>query len=111
MSKWIKKGDKVVVTKGNDLGRTGTVKAKVGDRLIVEGICMHKRHMKRRSEETRSEIVSIEGSIHMSNVAICNDAGKKLKLKVTYDQNGHKKLVYVEEGKELLYRDVVKAGK
>ena len=38
MSRWIKKGDKIVVIAGNDRGKTGEVVARQGQRVIVQGV-------------------------------------------------------------------------
>lgn len=111
MSKWIKKGDKVLVMKGNDAGRTGLVLARKGEKILVEGIAMCKKHMKRRSQETRSEIVEMERMIHISNVALCNDEGKKIKVRPSIGKKGEKRLSYLVGGKEQIHREIVKAAK
>ncbi len=108
MSKWLKKNDKVVVMAGNDQGRVGKILSRIKERVIVQGVNMRKRHMKQRSQETRSEIVAIERSIHISNVSACNEAEKPVKLRVRTNKEGKKEIYYLDGGSEVLYRQ---AGK
>ncbi|MGE0199258.1 MAG: 50S ribosomal protein L24 [Simkaniaceae bacterium] len=106
--KWIKKGDKVLVTSGNDRGKVGEVIAKKDTRILVQGINVRKRHMKSRDQNQKSEIISIERPIHISNVALCNAEGKKLKLKSKFGKDGSKELVYFDNDKEVSYRTLKK---
>ena len=107
--KWIKKGDKVLVLSGNDRGMVGEVLAKKDSRILVHGINICKRHMKARQQGQKSEIVSMEKPIHISNVALCDGDGKRLKLNVKVGDNGAKELVYTDSGKEVSYRTLKKA--
>ncbi len=75
----MKKGDKVLVITGNDKGRTGAVMRKVGDRVVIQGINIRKRHMKKRAQNMPSQIIEMEVPIHISNVCLCDDDGKKVK--------------------------------
>jgi len=109
-SKWIKTGDRVVITCGNDLGTIGTVLAKKGDRILVQGVNVRRRHMKSRKQEQRSEIINIERPIHVSNVALCNMEGKILKLRSEVKEDGSKELVYVDNGKKTNYRTLRKGN-
>ena len=68
--KWIKKGDKVLVISGNDSGKVGEVIAKDDTRILVQGINVRKRHMKARQQGQKSDIISLEKPIHISNVAL-----------------------------------------
>ena len=106
MSKWLKKDDKVVVITGNDKGRVGKVMSRLKDRVIVQGVNVRKKHMKKRSEETRSEIVEIERPLHISNVSACNEAEKPVRLKARTNKEGKKEIYFLEEGKEVLYRQL-----
>ncbi len=104
MSSWLKKDDKVIVITGNNKGKIGAVLACGGDKVLIKGVNIKKKHMKKRSENGRSEIIDIEAPIHISNVAPCNADGKKIKLKSKVEDNGAKSLYYVEDGKEVVYR-------
>jgi large subunit ribosomal protein L24 len=73
MAAKIKKGDKVVVLTGRDKGRTGEVlEVRPADgRAVVRGIHMVKRHQ-RQTPQQEGGIISKEGSIHLSNLAIAD---------------------------------------
>lgn len=101
MSKWIRKDDKVVVLTGNDKGTTGTVLARKGDKVVVQGVNVRKRHMKSRSQDRPSEIIQIERAIHISNVALCDDDGKKIKA-VAKNSDGKKELFAVGQEEKVL---------
>ena len=73
MAAKIKKGDKVIVLAGRDKGRTGEVLAvhPADDRALVRGIHMVKRHQ-RQTAQQEGGIVSKEGTIHLSNLALAD---------------------------------------
>ena len=103
MSKWIKKGDKVIVTSGNNAGKIGEVLSRKGDRVVIQGANIRKRHMKRRAESGPGEIIEMEKPIDISNVSICNAEGKAVRLKVkTVD--GLKQLYYKDGQNEVVHR-------
>ncbi len=108
MSKWIKKGDKVVVIAGNDRGKTGEVIARQGERVVIQGINIRKKHAKRRQKTPGTEILEMEMPIHISNVSHCSKEGAPVKVKVRMDKDGNKALVYMNEGKEVTLRQVSK---
>ncbi len=108
MSKWLKKDDKVVVITGNDKGRVGKVMSRKDQHVIVQGVNVRKKHMKKKSEETRSEIVEIERRIHISNVSACNEAERPVRLKVRTNHDGIKEIYFLEKGKEIIYREAKK---
>lgn len=108
MSKWIRKGDKVLVLAGNEKGKTGTVLSRKGERVLIQGLNVRKKHVKRKTQADRG-IIDIEVPIHVSNVAICNDEGKAVKIQVKLSGKGKKQLVYLENDKEVIYREVAKA--
>jgi len=107
-NKWIKKDDTVLIIAGNDKGKIGTVLAKKDDRILVQGVNVRKKHLKRRERTAPSEIVDIELPVHVSNVALCNTDGKKIDLKVR-EKGGEKELYYVEGSKEVVFRTLKKS--
>lgn len=111
MSKFLRKDDKVIVIAGNDKGKVGNVMAVKNDRILVQGINIRKKHVKRKSEDSKSDIVSIEVPIHISNVLPCSQDGKQVKVKVRNGQEGNKELFYIADGKEVVYRTISKAKK
>ena len=67
----IKKGDKVVVLAGRDKGKRGEVieiRPKEG-RALVRGVNMVRRHQ-RQSASQEGGIISKEGPINLSNIAL-----------------------------------------
>ena len=66
----VKKNDEVVVLSGSDRGKRGRVIAVHGkkQRVLVEGVRMIKRHMRKSQQYPNGQIVEREGSIHLSNV-------------------------------------------
>ena len=73
MAATIRKGDKVVVLTGRDKGRTGEVVEvrPAEDRAIVRGVHMVKRHQ-RQTPQQEGGIISKEGTIHLSNLAVAD---------------------------------------
>jgi large subunit ribosomal protein L24 len=73
MAAKIRKGDKVIVLTGRDKGRTGeVVEVRPADaRALVRGINMVKRHQ-RQSAQQEGGIISKEGTIHLSNLALAD---------------------------------------
>jgi len=66
----VKKNDTVVVLSGTEKGKRGRVIRVLSkkQRVIVEGVKMIKRHMRKSQLRPQGEIVEMEGSIHISNV-------------------------------------------
>ncbi|MGC8990373.1 MAG: 50S ribosomal protein L24 [Verrucomicrobiia bacterium] len=66
----VKKNDTVVVLSGTEKGKRGRVirVLRKKQRVIVEGVKMIKRHMRKSQLRPQGEIVEMEGSIHISNV-------------------------------------------
>jgi large subunit ribosomal protein L24 len=66
----VKKNDEVVVLAGADKGKRGRVIAIEGkkQRVLVEGVRMIKKHMRKSQQYPQGQIVEREGSIHISNV-------------------------------------------
>jgi large subunit ribosomal protein L24 len=66
----VKKGDEVVVIAGAEKGKRGKIinVAPGKQRVLVEGVRMIKRHMRKSQEHPQGAIVEREGSIHASNV-------------------------------------------
>ncbi|PCI78396.1 50S ribosomal protein L24 [Candidatus Aerophobetes bacterium] len=104
-NKWIKQGDTVLVIAGNDKGKSGEVLARKQERILIRGVNMRKKHMKAKKQGQKSDIVEIELPIHISNVAICNSNGEKIKLGVSFKKGSkEKELVIVGSGKNESFR-------
>jgi large subunit ribosomal protein L24 len=78
MAAKIRKGDKVVVLTGRDKGRSGEVieVRPTEGRALVRGINMVKRHQ-RQTASQEGGIISKEGTIHLSNLAVADPKSGK----------------------------------
>jgi large subunit ribosomal protein L24 len=78
MAAKIRKGDKVVVLTGRDKGRSGeVVEVRPAEgRAVVRGINMVKRHQ-RQTANQEGGIISKEGTIHLSNLAVADPKSGK----------------------------------
>ncbi|MDN3507121.1 MAG: 50S ribosomal protein L24 [Simkaniaceae bacterium] len=106
-NKWIRTGDKVVILAGNEKGQVGKVLARKGQRIVVEGLNIRKKHVKPK-QRMQPGIIEIEGPVHISNVSLCDEEGKPVKVKVKTTTGGKKELFYVKAGKEVITREVKK---
>ncbi|MDY2842641.1 MAG: 50S ribosomal protein L24 [Treponema sp.] len=88
----IHKDDTVQVIAGKDKGKTGTV-ARVltkKDAVIVTGVNIAKKAMKKRSQQDQGGIVEVEAPLHISNVAlVCKKCGV---TRAGYKIDGDKKI-------------------
>ena len=100
MANRIKKGDQVVINAGKDKGKQGEVLRIDGDRVVVAGANLIKRHTKPNPQAgVAGGVVEREASIHISNVAIVNPAtgkGERVGFKVLED--GRKIRVFRSSG-------------
>jgi len=74
----LKKGDKVQVIAGKDVGKQGEVTRVLRERnmVIVEGVNVAKRHQKATKATMQGGIIDKDMPIHVSNVAIvCSSCG------------------------------------
>ena len=78
MSKIIK-GDHVVVISGRDKGKQGQVTRLLGDKVVVDGVNLVKRHQKPNPmRNIEGGVVVKSMPIHISNVAIYNKETQKV---------------------------------
>jgi large subunit ribosomal protein L24 len=68
----VKKGDEVVVIAGTERGKRGKIISVLTgkQRVIVEGVKMIKKHIRKNQQNPQGAIVEREGSIHLSNVML-----------------------------------------
>ena len=87
----LKKGDKVVVVAGSNKGKEGTIEKVIGERVIISGVNLRKKHLKPNSNNGTGEIVEIEAPIHSSNVMLLDPKTKKpTRIKTIIDEKGKK---------------------
>ena len=74
----VSRGDLVEVISGNHRGATGTVRQVIAEKgqVIIEGVRMIKKHVKRSQENPEGAIVEKEGPIHISNVKLVERGSK-----------------------------------
>lgn len=106
MSKHLRQGDRVITIAGNDKGKTGKIVSRKGDRVVVEGVNVRKKHVKRTSQSQPGTIIEREMPIHISNVSAVNESGSPVKLKVRFNAQKEKELFYKDGSKEVLFRAV-----
>jgi large subunit ribosomal protein L24 len=104
----IRKGDRVLVIAGNSKGQTGTVLGFKENRVYVQGVNMCKKHVKRSEQNKKGGTIEVEASLHVSNVALCDENGQRLKVAVAVDASGDRALTYVDNGKDVVYRSLKK---
>lgn len=109
MNKKLRKGDSVVVLAGNDKGKTGKVLTKKADRVIVEGVNIRKKHMRRQQQNQPQQIVEMEMPVHISNIALADADGKRIKLRSKVNEDKTRDWVYQKKGKQTVYRPTKKA--
>ena len=74
----IKKGDTVIAIAGRDKGKQGTVLEMKGDKVLVEGLNLVKKHQKPNPQANiQGGIIQKESLIDASNVAILNPLTNK----------------------------------
>ncbi|MFZ5535729.1 MAG: 50S ribosomal protein L24 [Patescibacteria group bacterium] len=78
-----KKGDTIVVTVGRDKGHKGKIDKVLPaeSKVVVSGVNMSKRHMKRRDEKNPGGIIDIVKPIDVAKVAIvCPSCNKPTRV-------------------------------
>lgn len=75
----IKKGDKVKVIAGKDIGKEGEVEKVLRrkNRAVVMGVNLLKKHVKKRGEKEPGGIVTVAAPIHLSNLMLVCPKCKK----------------------------------
>lgn len=68
----IRKDDEVLVIRGDDRGKRGKVHTSFpnDNRVLVEGVNVHKRHTKARPNIKQAGIIEKEMPIHTSNIML-----------------------------------------
>jgi large subunit ribosomal protein L24 len=100
MAAKIKKGDKVVVLTGRDKGRAGEVLQVIPreERAVVRGVNIVKRHQ-RQTPSQEGGIISKEGTIHLSNLALADPKdGKATRVGFKIQDDGRKVRVAKRSG-------------
>ncbi len=101
MPKHVRKGDQVIVTSGDNKGAIGEITEVLtkSDQVIVKGVNMRTKHLRRTQMNPQGGTVTIEAPIHISNVSPVVD-GKATRVRFE-DKDGVKARVAVRGGKSL----------
>ena len=100
----IKKGDTVLVIAGKDKGVSGKIIEVLGERVLVEGVNRVKRHTKETTGDRGVKvggIITVESTIHISNVMVADEDGKASRLGVRKDDNGKNVRISRRTGKDI----------
>jgi large subunit ribosomal protein L24 len=110
-TKKLRTGDRVVVLAGNAKGQNGVLAAVLGEKVIVGGVNLGSKHVKRSKENPQGGRIEIERPIHISNVCACDENGKALKLHVRENENKERELCYEVNGELVVWRSMKRAKK
>jgi large subunit ribosomal protein L24 len=79
----VRKGDQVEVIAGNFRGSTGKVLEVLPrkQRVLIEGVRMIKKHLRKSQDNPQGKIAEREGPIHVSNVKLVERAEREGKGK------------------------------
>ena len=79
----VRKGDQVSVLSGNHRGKTGRVLQVIPEKgqVIIEGVRMIKKHVRKSQERPQGGIEEREGPLHISNVKRVEGASEESKPK------------------------------
>ncbi|MEY2492789.1 MAG: large subunit ribosomal protein [Verrucomicrobiota bacterium] len=77
----VKKGDNVEVIAGNYKGSSGKILQVLPkkERVLIEGVRIIKRHLRKSQDNPQGKIAEREGPIHISNVRVMEREEKKAK--------------------------------
>ena len=96
----LKRDDEVIVVTGKDKGKRGTVSQITGDRVLVGGINLVKKHTKPNPNAGQpGGIIEKEAAIHISNIAIFNpETNAADRIAIQVDEDGSRKRVFKSNG-------------
>ena len=103
MAAKIKKGDQVMILTGKDKGRQGAVLQVLPkeQRVLVSGLNMVQRHTRPSQLDPQGGIKHKEASLHLSNVAVVDSAGKP--TRVGFRLDGDKKVRFAKTTGEVIH--------
>jgi len=100
----IKKDDTVLVITGKNRGVQGKVLDVDGNRVLVEGVNRVKRHTKEQTGDRGVKvggIITVESSIHISNVMVVDGDGKASRLGSRKNDDGKNVRISRRTGKDI----------
>ena len=100
----IKKDDNVLVIAGKDKGVSGKVLDVLGSRILIEGVNRVKRHTKETTGDRGVKvggIITVEASVHISNVMLVDGDGTATRIGVRKDDEGKNVRISRRTGKDI----------
>lgn len=96
----VHRGDTVVVVKGREKGKRGTVKRILSNgRVEIEKINMIKKHTRPTQKNPQGGIQDVEGSVAIANVALwCEKCNKPRRSRVVLEKDAPKQRACVNCG-------------
>ncbi len=102
----LRKGDKIVVIAGKYKGQTDVIKEILvdKDRIILENIIKLKKHIKPSNTYPDGGVITIDGSIHISNIQYVDSksAKKNIPTKIGYRFEKGKKMRVSKKTKKVV---------
>ena len=98
----LRKGDRVRVLTGKDVGKEGAITRVLPDsnRVIVDGVNVAKKHQRQTRATMQAGIIDKDMPINASNVMFVHK-GKTVRLGYTVDKKGNKVRVARPKGEEV----------
>jgi large subunit ribosomal protein L24 len=98
----VRKGDNVEVISGNFRGSSGKVLEVLArkQRVLIEGVRMIKKHLKKSQDNPQGKIAEREGPIHISNVRVLERGERKVKGKGSKKKAAKEKTTKTKASKE-----------
>ena len=100
----LRKGDRVRVLKGKDVGKEGEITRVLLDsnRVIVDGVNVAKKHQRQSRATMQAGIIDKDMPLHVSNVAIvCSGCDRPTRVGYRFESDGKKVRVCRKCGKDL----------
>jgi large subunit ribosomal protein L24 len=100
----IKKDDTVLVIAGKEKGVTGKVLHVDGSRVTVEGVNRVKRHTREQTGDKSVKvggIITVEASLHISNVMLVDGEGQATRVGARVGDDGRNVRISRRTGKDI----------
>ena len=99
----IKKGDTIYILAGKDRGKSGKVLRITdnGERALIDGLNMYKKHSRPKRQGEKGEIVSVPRPLQISNIAVaCSSCSRG--VRVGFRVEGKKKTRFCKRCKNTI---------
>lgn len=98
----LKKDDTVKVLSGKEKGKTGRILKidTVNGRVLVQGLNLVKKAVRKKSQQDKGGIIEIEAPIHISNVSLVTKTGQTTRIGYKFE-DGKKVRIARKTGEEI----------